>query len=63
VFLFGDATPEQIAESGAKMVLDDHPLWFLMFAVVAALGMAVQFQVNKSYEIEHYNRWNAYSTP
>lgn len=58
IFLFTpSATPASIAESGAKMVLDDHPLWFLIFAVVAAVGMLFQFQVNRTYEIERYNRW------
>ena len=41
------------------MVLDDHPLWFIIFAVVAAVGMLFQFQVNRTYEIEQYNRWEA----
>jgi hypothetical protein len=59
LFLFTSATPESIAEGGGKMILDDHPLWFLMFAVVAAVGMIFQFQVNRSYEIERYNRWEA----
>ncbi len=59
LFLFTSDTPQSIAESGAKMVLDDHPLWFLIFAVVAALGMIFQFQVNRGYEIERYNRWEA----
>jgi hypothetical protein len=57
LFLFTSATPESLAESGAKMVLDDHPLWFIIFAVVAAVGMLFQFQVNRTYEIERYNRW------
>jgi Domain of unknown function (DUF4203) len=61
LFLFGTETPEEIAESGAKMVLDDHPLWFVLFAVVAVLGIAVQFKVNRAYEVERYNRWEAYS--
>ena len=51
------ATAASIAESGAKMVLDDHPLWLIIFAVVAAVGMLFQFQVNRTYEIERYNRW------
>jgi hypothetical protein len=60
LFLFTpSATPASIAESGAKMVLDDHPLWFIIFAVVAAVGMIFQFQVNRNYEIERYNRWEA----
>ena len=57
LFLFTSATPETLAENGAKMVLDDHPLWFLIFGVVAAAGMLFQFQVNRHYEIERYNRW------
>ena len=59
LFLFTSATPESIAESGAKVILDDHPLWFLIFAVVAAAGMLFQFQMTRSYEIERYNRWEA----
>jgi hypothetical protein len=57
LFLFTSATAESIAEDGAKMVLDDHPLWFLIFAIVAVFGMLFQFQVNRGYEIERYNRW------
>lgn len=59
LFLSTSATPESIAESGAKVILDDHPLWFLIFAVVAAAGMLFQFQLTRSYEIERYNRWEA----
>jgi Domain of unknown function (DUF4203) len=59
LFLFSSATPESIAESGANVILEDHPLWFLIFAVVAAAGMIFQFQINRSYEIERYNRWEA----
>jgi len=60
LFLFTPgATPKSLAEGGAKMILDDHPLWFLIFAVVAAVGMIFQFQVNRSYEVTRYNRWEA----
>jgi hypothetical protein len=61
LFLFTSATPETLAESGAKVVLDDHPLWFLIFAVVAAFGMVFQFVANRTYEIEQYNRWNDFT--
>jgi hypothetical protein len=57
LFLFTSATPESLAENGAKIVLDDHPLWILIFAVVAAAGMLFQFQVNRHYEVARYNRW------
>jgi hypothetical protein len=61
LFLFTSATPETIADDGMKIVLEDHPLWFIIFAVVAALGMAFQFQANRNYEIRAYNRWREYS--
>jgi hypothetical protein len=63
LFLFGTATPEAIADSGAKMILDDHPLWFIIFAVVAGFGMVFQFRVNRGYEIEKYDRWREPSAP
>lgn len=59
LFLLGTASPEAIADGGAKMILDDHPLWFLIFAAVAVLGIVFQFRVNSGYEIERYNRWEA----
>jgi hypothetical protein len=61
LFLFTSATPEMIADDGVKIVLEDHPLWFIIFAVVAALGMAFQFQANRNYESRAYNRWREYS--
>lgn len=61
LLLFTSATPETIAEKGAKIVLDDHPLWFLVFFAVAGFGMAFQFLANRHYEIERYNRWSEYT--
>ena len=61
LFLFTSATPESIADDGVKIVLDDHPLWFLVFAAVAAFGVVFQSQVNRGYEIEQYNRWAEYT--
>lgn len=61
LFLFTSASPESIADDGVQMVLDDHPLWLLVFAFVAAFGMLFQFQVNRGYEIEQYNRWAEYT--
>jgi hypothetical protein len=64
LLLFTSATPEQIADSGAKMVLDDHPLWLVLFAVVAAMGMIFQFVVNRAFEVSRYDRWaEATATP
>ena len=57
LLLFTSATPQSVAESGAKLVLDDHPLWLIIFGVVAALGMLFQFAVNRSTELQRYDRW------
>ena len=62
LFLFTSATPERIADDGMQIVLDNHPVWFLIYAVVAAIGIAFQFQVNRGYEIRQYNRWQEMST-
>ena len=61
LLLFTSATPETVAESGPKMVLDDHPLWLILFLVVAAFGAIFQFAVNQSYVIPRYNRWEEMS--
>jgi len=60
--LLGSTTPADVAESGAKVVIQDHPLWWIVYAVVALLGMAFQFRINREYEIESYNRWTDAST-
>jgi hypothetical protein len=62
LFLFTSATPERIADDGVQIVLDNHPVWFLIYALVAVIGMAFQFQANRGYEVEQYNRWKEYST-
>jgi hypothetical protein len=63
LFLLGGTTPEQVAESGAKMILNDHPLWFVIFGFVAVFGTLFQFRVNRGYEVERYNRWSEPVTP
>lgn len=62
LFLLGGSSPEELAETGARMILRDHPLWYVIFGVVAVVGALFQFRVNREYEMERYNRW-ANSTP
>jgi hypothetical protein len=57
LFLFTSATPESIAERGAKAILEDHPLWFLILVTVAAAGTFFQFQMTRGSGIVRYNRW------
>jgi hypothetical protein len=62
LFLLGGSSPEELAETGARMILRDHPLWYVIFGVVAVFGGLFQFRVNRDYEMERYNRW-ADATP
>lgn len=63
LFLLGGSSPEELAETGARMILRDHPLWYVLFAVVAVVGMVFQFRINREYEMERYNRWADSGTP
>jgi Domain of unknown function (DUF4203) len=61
LFLFTDETPERLAEDGMKLILDDHPGWFVILAIVAAVGIVFQWVTNRRFEIDRYNRWEEYS--
>ena len=61
LFLLGGTSSEEIAQNGAKMVLDDHPVWFIVFGFVALFGALFQFRVSREHEVERYNRWDEYS--
>ena len=47
----------RIMENPMKTLLDDSPLWMLLFFLMAAAGIVMQIQVNRAVEIEQYNRW------
>jgi len=47
----------RIMENPMKTLLDDSPLWMLLFFLMAAAGIVMQIQVNRAVEIETYNRW------
>jgi len=47
----------RIMENPIKTLLDDSPLWMLLFFLMAAAGIVMQIQVNRAVEIETYNRW------
>jgi hypothetical protein len=57
LMLFTSETTASIAERGWKIVLDDHPLWLLLFVAVAIGGIVVQLRANRAYEVPTYNRW------
>lgn len=47
----------RIMENPMRTLLDDSPLWMLLFFMMAAAGIVMQIQVNRAMEIESYNRW------
>ena len=58
LLLFTSSSAKVFAEDWAKELIDDHPLYFVLFAVVAAMGIVFQFMANRTYEIERYDRWS-----
>lgn len=61
LLLFTSSSAEVFAENWAQELIDDHPLYFLIFAVVAAMGIVFQFMATRNYEIERYDRWSEMS--
>jgi hypothetical protein len=58
LLLFTSSSAEVFAENWAQELIDDHPLYFVIFAVVAAMGIVFQFMANRNYEVERYDRWS-----
>ena len=58
LLLFTSSSAKVFAENWAQELIDDHPLYFVIFAVVAAMGIVFQFMANRNYEIERYDRWS-----
>jgi hypothetical protein len=61
LLLFTNSSAEVFADDWAQELINDHPLYLLIFAVVAAMGMVFQFMANRAYEIRPYNRWDDFT--
>jgi len=48
-----------LLENPVKLALDNSFWWLIFFLIVAVLGAAAQFQANKDWEVETYNRLEA----
>jgi len=48
-----------LLENPVKHAIDDSFWWLIFFLIVAVLGAAAQFQANKGWEVETYNRLEA----
>jgi hypothetical protein len=58
LFLLGDLSAADTATDPFGTALDSNPLWALVFLFLAGLGIAIQWQTTRHYEIERYNRWD-----
>jgi hypothetical protein len=56
----GGLTPAELAVSPVLTAIQDSFLWLVFFVVVAGAGIVVQLRANQAYEIEAYDRFEAY---
>jgi hypothetical protein len=56
----GGLTPAELAGSPVLTAIQDSFLWLVFFVVVAGAGIVVQLRANQAYEIEAYDRFEAY---
>ncbi len=56
----GGLTPAELAGSPVLSAIQDSFLWLVFFVVVAGAGIVFQIRANQAYEIETYNRFEAY---
>ena len=55
VLLFGGPVA-QIMQNPVKFVLDNSPLWLIVFLVLGAIGFVGQIRQNRAWELQTYNR-------
>mgnify|MGYP001170208654 CR=1 FL=1 len=47
----------RLLDTPLKALLDNSPIWTILFLIMAGIGIAAQIRVNRAIEIEAYNRW------
>jgi len=60
--LFNGALAVSLLENPVRLAIENSFWWLLFFLVVAGLGIVVQIQTSKAYEVEDYNRWDEVQT-
>jgi hypothetical protein len=58
LYLFGGLPAASLAQNPVRYALQNSPVWFLVFLVIAALGMAAQVVSTRRWEIQTYDRWS-----
>jgi hypothetical protein len=56
----GGLRPAELAGSPVLSAIQDSFLWLVFFVVVAGAGIVIQLRANQAYEIEAYDRFEAY---
>src|SRR4051794_1377264 len=56
VFMFGGMPAAELMQNPVRHVLQTSPFWFVVFFVLAGLGIAIQYQSTRTYEMDTYNR-------
>jgi hypothetical protein len=58
LFVLGDLPSLDMTANPVRAVISDSWLWMLLYIVVAAAGIAVQFVTSRFWQVESYNRWD-----
>jgi hypothetical protein len=59
VALFSGVSSSQLIQIGTKWVLQNQPLWLIVFIVLGALGLVAQIRNDRNFEMKTYNRMAA----
>jgi len=57
LYLFGGQPAAQLAQNPVRTALAASPFWTIIFLLIAIVGVALQLQTTKRYEVESYNRF------
>jgi hypothetical protein len=63
LFLFGALPTSRLVANPVAVALRTSPLWMITYLLVAVLGIIVQFQTTRRWQIESYNRWTEINQP
>jgi hypothetical protein len=56
LFMFGGLPPAETVANPVRAALQGSPLWMITFAIIAAIGVIVQYQTTRGWEVEVYKR-------
>jgi hypothetical protein len=56
LFLFGGLPSDQLVQNPVRVALQNSPLWMIVFVIVAAVGVVVQYETTRHWEVTSYNR-------